>query len=68
MTTYRVHAAVAVVLELALAVCAGLCCEGTGDKDEAETDYGDHVGCRYEVGMRGVGLASGLDRAWLGMF
>lgn len=46
---HRVDAAVAVVLELALAVCAGLCREGTGEEDEAEADDGDHVGCWYGV-------------------
>lgn len=49
---HRVDAAVAVVLELALAVCAGLCREGTGEEDEAEADDGDHVGCWYgDFGM-----------------
>ena len=42
---HRVDAAVAAVFELALAVCAGLCCEDTGEEDEAEADDGDHVGC-----------------------
>lgn len=47
MAAHRVDAAVAAVLELALAVRAGLCREGTGEEDEAEADDGDH----FEVGM-----------------
>jgi hypothetical protein len=48
---YRVDAAVAVVLKLALAVCAGLCCEGTGEEDEPEADESDHCGIVWERGL-----------------
>lgn len=42
VAAHRVDAAVAAVLELALAVRAGLCRERTGEEDEAEADDGDH--------------------------
>lgn len=45
VAAHRVDTAVAAVLELALAVCAGLCRDGTDEEDEAEADDGDHVGC-----------------------
>lgn len=45
LAAHRVDAAVAVVLKFALAVCAGLCGEGTGEEDEAKADDGDHIGC-----------------------
>lgn len=65
VAAYRVDAAVAVVLELALAVCAGLCREGTGEEDETEADDGDHFGCWYGgIGMIGVGLEGGCELSW----
>lgn len=63
VVAHGVDAAVAAVLELALAVRAGLCCEGTGEEDEAEADDGDHIGCwDGDLGMIG---RSGKAEGWL---
>lgn len=61
LAAHRVDAAVAAVLELALAVCAGLYRDGTGEEDEAEADDGDHFGCWYKVfGVKGAGAGQVL--------
>lgn len=60
LAAHRVDTAVAAVLELALAVRAGLCRDGTGEEEEAEADDGDHFG--YWKAVVGVGVVrTGLD-------